>query len=46
MADMRITVIIGADGAPFVHGLAGRLDPEDELVAVVPTMRDRWATGL
>jgi LPPG:FO 2-phospho-L-lactate transferase len=46
MADMRITVIIGADGAPFAHDLAGRLTPEDELVAVVPTMRDRWSTGL
>ena len=46
MADMRITLIIGADGAPFAHDLAERLEPEDELVAVVPTMRDRWATGL
>ncbi len=46
MADMRITVIIGADGAPFVHDLAGRLEPGDELVAVAPTMRDRWAAGL
>jgi LPPG:FO 2-phospho-L-lactate transferase len=46
MADMRITVIIGADGAPFAHELAGRLASEDELIAVVPTMRDRWSTGL
>ena len=46
MADMRITVIIGADGAPFAHDLAGRLGPEDELTVIAPTMRDRWATGL
>ena len=46
MADMRITAILGADGAPFAHDLAGRLDPEDELVVVVPMMRDRWAVGL
>jgi LPPG:FO 2-phospho-L-lactate transferase len=46
MADMRITVILGAEGAPFAHDLAGRLEPDDELIVVVPTMRDRWATGL
>lgn len=46
MADMRITVILGADGAPFAHDLAGRLEPGDELVVITPTMRDRWATGL
>ncbi|MEV7395648.1 2-phospho-L-lactate transferase CofD family protein [Aeromicrobium sp. NPDC092404] len=43
---MRITVILGADGAPFMHDLVGLLEPEDELVVVVPTMRDRWTTGL
>ena len=46
MADMRITVILGADGASFAHDLAGRLAPGDELIVVVPTLRDRWATGL
>ena len=39
MADMRITVIVGADGAPFVHELAGRLEPGDELTVVAPTVR-------
>jgi 2-phospho-L-lactate transferase/gluconeogenesis factor (CofD/UPF0052 family) len=46
MADMRITVILGADGAPFAHDLSGRLEADDELTVVVPTMRDRWTTGL
>ena len=46
MADMRITVILGADGARFAHDLTRRLGPDDELVVVVPTMRDRWALGL
>jgi LPPG:FO 2-phospho-L-lactate transferase len=46
MAGMRITLITGADGAPFTHDLTTRLAPGDELVVVAPTMRDRWSTGL
>lgn len=46
MADMRILLVVGADGAPFAHALAGRLEPGDELTVVAPTMRDRWAAGL
>lgn len=46
MAGMRITVIIGAEGAPFAHDLVGRLGTGDELVVIAPTMRDRWASGL
>ncbi|WP_162891280.1 2-phospho-L-lactate transferase CofD family protein [Aeromicrobium sp. A1-2] len=43
---MRITVILGADGAPFAHDLTSHLEPGDELVVIAPTMLDRWATGL
>ncbi|MGA8988521.1 2-phospho-L-lactate transferase CofD family protein [Aeromicrobium sp.] len=43
---MRITVIVGGEGAPFAHDLVGHLEPGDELVLVTPTMLDRWATGL
>lgn len=46
MADMRITLILGADGAPFAHDLASRLEGSDELTVIVPTARDRWAMGL
>ncbi len=43
---MRITLVTGADGAPFAHDLATRLGPEDELAVIAPTVSDRWATGL
>jgi LPPG:FO 2-phospho-L-lactate transferase len=43
---MRITIVTGADGAPFVHDLASQLDPGDELTAIVPIIRDQWVTGL
>lgn len=43
---MRITIVTGADGAPFVHELAGLLDPGDELTVVAPTVRGHLAAGL
>ena len=46
MADMRILLIVGADGAPFARELGGLLGSDEELTVVAPTMRDRWASGL
>lgn len=46
MASMRITLIVGADAAPFALDLAALLEPADELTVIAPTVRDRWATGL
>lgn len=43
---MRITVISGADGAPFLHDLAARLGPEDVLTVVAPIVRDHWSAWL
>jgi 2-phospho-L-lactate transferase/gluconeogenesis factor (CofD/UPF0052 family) len=46
MAGMRITLITGADGAPFAHALAALLGPDDELAVVAPTVRDHWSAWL
>ena len=46
MAGMRITLITGADGAPFAHDLAALLAPGDELTVIVPTVRDQWSAWL
>lgn len=46
MTIMRITLITGADGAPFTHDLASLLDPGDELTVVAPTGRDHWSAWL
>jgi LPPG:FO 2-phospho-L-lactate transferase len=43
---MRLTIVLDGDGAPFAHALAALLEPADELTVVVPTVRDRWVTGL
>ncbi|MCW2771178.1 MAG: hypothetical protein JWR27_2611 [Aeromicrobium sp.] len=43
---MRITLISGADGAPFVHSLAAALAPEDVLTVIAPTVRGHVAAGL
>lgn len=43
---MRITLVSGADGAPFAHSLAAALDPADELVVVAPTVRGHFSAGL
>ncbi|MBD8607838.1 YvcK family protein [Aeromicrobium sp. CFBP 8757] len=43
---MRITLISGADGAPFVHELAAALGPDDELTVVAPIVRDHWSAWL
>ncbi|MET0931064.1 MAG: 2-phospho-L-lactate transferase CofD family protein [Aeromicrobium sp.] len=43
---MRITLITGADGAPFAHDLATALDPGDELTVIAPTGRDHWSAWL
>jgi LPPG:FO 2-phospho-L-lactate transferase len=42
---MRITLIIGADGVPFAHDLAARLEP-GELTVVAPTVGDHWSAWL
>jgi LPPG:FO 2-phospho-L-lactate transferase len=42
---MRITLIIGADGVPFAHDLAARLDP-GELTVIAPTVGDHWSAWL
>lgn len=43
---MRITIVTGADGASFVHALAGQLDPDDELAVIAPTVRGHVSAGL
>ncbi|QGG42198.1 hypothetical protein GEV26_12935 [Aeromicrobium yanjiei] len=43
---MRITIVSGADGAPFVHDLAARLGPADQLTVIAPTVRDHWSAWL
>jgi LPPG:FO 2-phospho-L-lactate transferase len=43
---MRITLVSGADGAPFAHSLAAALDPADELTVVAPTVRGHISAGL
>lgn len=43
---MRITLISGADGAPFAHQLATALSPDDELVVIAPTVRGYISAGL
>ena len=43
---MRVTVLTGADGAPFVRDLSDLLDEDDDLVVVAPVSRDSWAHGL
>lgn len=46
MTSMRITLITGADGAPFAHDLAAILAPEDELTVIAPIVRDHWSAWL
>jgi 2-phospho-L-lactate transferase/gluconeogenesis factor (CofD/UPF0052 family) len=46
MAAMRITLVVGADGAPFVHDLAARLEADDELTVIAPTVRGHFSAGL
>lgn len=46
MADMRILLVVGADGAPFARELGGLLGPDEELVVVAPTVRGHVAAGL
>ena len=46
MAFMRITLVLGADGAPFAHHLQSLLDQSDRLTVVAPVVRDQWVTGL
>jgi LPPG:FO 2-phospho-L-lactate transferase len=43
---MRITLISGADGAPFVHDLADLLGPDDLLTVVAPVVNDHWSAWL
>lgn len=46
MTTMRITLITGADGAPFTRDLAAALDPGDELTVIAPTVGDHWSAWL
>jgi LPPG:FO 2-phospho-L-lactate transferase len=46
MAFMRITLILGADGAPFARDLAAGLGPDDELTVIAPTVRGHVSAGL
>jgi LPPG:FO 2-phospho-L-lactate transferase len=46
MTGMRITLITGADGAPFTHALTSLLEPGDELTVVAPTVSDHWSAWL
>ena len=46
MAGMRITLVLGADGASFAHDLAARLGAEDELTVIAPTVRGHFSVGL
>lgn len=46
MTSMRITLITGADGAPFAHDLASTLGPDDELTVIAPTVGDHWSAWL
>ena len=39
-------MVTGADGAPFVHELAGLLSPDDELTVVAPTVRGHFSARL
>ncbi|GAA3514246.1 hypothetical protein GCM10022234_06360 [Aeromicrobium panaciterrae] len=43
---MRITMVAGADAAPFVHDLVALLDPADELTVIAPTVRRHVSAGL
>lgn len=46
MTDMRILLVVGADGTPFARELGGLLDSGDELIVVAPTVRGHVAAGL
>ena len=46
MADMRILLVVGADGAPFARELGGLLGSDDELTVIAPTVRGHVAAGL
>lgn len=46
MAAMRITLILGADGAPFARELATALASDDELTVIAPTVRGHFSAGL
>lgn len=43
---MRITMITGADGAPFLRTFAALLSADDELTVIAPTVRGRYSTRL
>lgn len=46
MADMRILLISGGDGASFAHDLGAALGPDDTLDVVAPVIRDHWSAWL
>jgi LPPG:FO 2-phospho-L-lactate transferase len=43
---MRLTLVIGSDGAAFAHDLAALLDPVDELTVIAPVVRGHVSAGL
>ncbi len=43
---MRITIVTGADGAPFLLDFAAQLGAEDELTVIAPTVRGQISAGL
>lgn len=43
---MRLTLVLGADGAAFAHHLAALLEPSDELTVVAPVVRGHISAGL
>lgn len=46
MATMRITLVLGADGARFAHDLAAHLEPCDDVTVIAPTVRGHFSAGL
>ncbi len=43
---MRITIVTGADGSPFLWDFVGLLGPDDELTVIAPTVRGHFSVGL
>jgi len=43
---MRLTLVLGADGAAFAHDLAAELEPVDELTVIAPVVRGHVSAGL
>lgn len=46
MGTMHITIVSGADGASFVHQLSAKLDTDEELTVIAPTVRGHFSARL